>query len=113
MSRAKIENHRVGARSVRRAELLAPDVVSAASAAMENFFETLPHWSYQRGICIIMALPYQCLAACTRPADDGHEWVLYGASGSQLVAQTSAGATSVWTVESPEVKVRLFFDNLA
>ncbi|KAF2442314.1 tRNA methyltransferas-like protein [Karstenula rhodostoma CBS 690.94] len=47
-----------------------------------------------------MTLPYQCLAACTRPVSDGHEWLLFGATGSELVAQSSSGIVSTWTPES-------------
>ncbi|KAL1603983.1 tRNA (guanine-N(7)-)-methyltransferase non-catalytic subunit trm82 [Paraconiothyrium brasiliense] len=55
-----------------------------------------------------MTLPYQCLTACTRPGADGHGWLLFGATGSELVVQSSTGATSNWSPEIPtsEVKVR-------
>ncbi|KAL5385388.1 hypothetical protein DPSP01_004845 [Paraphaeosphaeria sporulosa] len=53
-----------------------------------------------------MISPYQCLAACTRRAADGHEWLLFGATGSDLVVQSSSGVASTWTPEiaAPEVK---------
>lgn len=55
-----------------------------------------------------MALPYQCLAACTRPGSDGHEWLLFGATGSELVVQSSTGIESTWTPETavPKAQVR-------
>jgi hypothetical protein len=52
----------------------------------------------------IMFFPYQCLVA-RRDAEDPGRWTLFGASGSQLVAQTSKGATSVWSQQDEQVIV--------
>ncbi|KAF2186820.1 guanine-N(7)--methyltransferase subunit TRM82 [Zopfia rhizophila CBS 207.26] len=46
-----------------------------------------------------MALPYQCIQACNRSANGTPDWILFGARGSKLVAQSSSGATSVWPAE--------------
>ena len=54
-----------------------------------------------------MSQPYQCLASCTRSAGEGLEWLLFGASGSQLVAQSSTGASSTWTPETPAPEVKV------
>ncbi|KAF1969035.1 guanine-N(7)--methyltransferase subunit TRM82 [Bimuria novae-zelandiae CBS 107.79] len=53
-----------------------------------------------------MTVPYQCLASCTRPAGDDFEWLLFGATGSQLVVQSSTGATSTWAPETPTPDVK-------
>jgi hypothetical protein len=60
--------------------------------------------------CNTMTLPYQCLAACSRKVPDGsggwlYEWALFGATGSQIVVQSSNGATSTWTMHEHQAKV--------
>ncbi|KAJ4345790.1 tRNA (guanine-N(7)-)-methyltransferase non-catalytic subunit trm82 [Didymosphaeria variabile] len=53
-----------------------------------------------------MTLPYQCLAACTRSAAVGNGWLLFGATGSELVVQSSTGAASHWSPEIPTPEVK-------
>jgi hypothetical protein len=44
-----------------------------------------------------MAIPYKCLVARNSPTDSGvSDWVLFGASGSRLVVQSSKGAATIW-----------------
>ncbi|KAF2800056.1 tRNA methyltransferas-like protein [Melanomma pulvis-pyrius CBS 109.77] len=52
-----------------------------------------------------MAFPYQCIEACNRSRGGNHDWTLFGACGSRLVAQSSSGASSIWpTAENVDVK---------
>ncbi|KAH7077021.1 guanine-N(7)--methyltransferase subunit TRM82 [Paraphoma chrysanthemicola] len=48
-----------------------------------------------------MNFPYQCLVS-RRDVNDPSKWTLFGASGSQLVAQTSTGALSVWSQKNEQ-----------
>ena len=50
-----------------------------------------------------MAAPYQCLVV--RSSKDVGDWVLFGASGPKLVAQSSNGATSVWPAQEAQTEV--------
>ncbi|PVI03733.1 tRNA methyltransferas-like protein [Periconia macrospinosa] len=44
----------------------------------------------------MMAFPYQCLTALTRPGASSEDWAVFGATGSTLVVQSSNGTKSVW-----------------
>ncbi|KAF2681858.1 hypothetical protein K458DRAFT_371103 [Lentithecium fluviatile CBS 122367] len=52
-----------------------------------------------------MTLPYQCLAACSRTDGDSNEWALFGATGLQIVVQSSTGVTSSWSVGDGQTRV--------
>lgn len=52
-----------------------------------------------------MTLPYQCLVSSTRASGESYEWILFGTAGPRLVAQSSTGASSAWTVEVAELPV--------
>jgi tRNA (guanine-N(7)-)-methyltransferase subunit TRM82 len=57
-----------------------------------------------------MAFPYQRIEACNRSNGNHQEWVFIGASGSDLVVQSSTGASSVWpAADNIEVRVGLKF----
>ncbi|KAF2874854.1 tRNA methyltransferas-like protein [Massariosphaeria phaeospora] len=51
-----------------------------------------------------MKLPYQCIEVADRSIDSGNEWLLFGASGSKLIVQSSTGVQSVWPAEEDEVR---------
>jgi hypothetical protein len=50
----------------------------------------------------MMAHPYQCILSYNNPSSLEPEWILFGASGSQLVTQSSTGAISVWSPPATE-----------
>lgn len=54
---------------------------------------------------LIMAFPYQCLTALTRPSANGEDWAVFGATGSTLAVQSSNGTKSVWPTEQDVEKV--------
>jgi hypothetical protein len=58
-----------------------------------------------------MTLPFQCIEAHSALGDEQNEWVLFGASGSKLVIQSSDGASSVWPAEGRTARVGLSVDS--
>ncbi|KAH8630229.1 hypothetical protein IG631_14806 [Alternaria alternata] len=50
-----------------------------------------------------MSVPYQCIVA--HSSESAGEWVIFGASGSKIVAHSSRGATTTWPPQDNQIEV--------
>jgi tRNA (guanine-N(7)-)-methyltransferase subunit TRM82 len=61
-----------------------------------------------------MAFPYKCLVARNfTTASNSSDWILFAASGSRIVVQSSKGAASIWPEQDAQSRVSESMEFLA